>query len=455
MATDASARAADALAALRAQLTTPVDAASLAAFRVLFGGLVALAALRFLARGWVTTLLVAPAFHFTYDGFGWVRPWPAPFMHLHFVALAIVAAAMAVGLWYRTAAVLTFAGFTYVELIDKALYLNHYYLVSLLAGMLALLPVGRALSLDARRRPDRRVGQVPAWMLHALRLQVAVVYLYAGLTKLDADWLLRAQPLRIWLHARSDLPIVGPLLESTVAAYAGAWLGAAFDLAIVPLLLWRRTRWLAFAAVVAFHGATAVLFNVGMFPWLMIASATLFLPPGWPRALAARLRARVPAVASTPTPVHPVARTVARTHLAVAALLGAHLALQILLPARQYLDGERSAWTYRGFNFAWNVMIAEKTGDVTFTIDDPARGRTTLAPGAPALTPVQAAAMAQDPDMIRAYARHLRHLAATARAGAEGSASPIRVRADAFAALNGAPRRRLVDPTEDLTAEAH
>ena len=43
-----------------------------------------------------------------------------------------------------------------------------------------------------------------------------MVYVFAGLAKLNADWLLDAQPLRIWLAARSDLPIVGPLLAQVV-----------------------------------------------------------------------------------------------------------------------------------------------------------------------------------------------------------------------------------------------
>ena len=47
----------------------PRDIASLAAFRILFGLLMAAAMARFLARGWVRELYTAPAFHFAYPGF--------------------------------------------------------------------------------------------------------------------------------------------------------------------------------------------------------------------------------------------------------------------------------------------------------------------------------------------------------------------------------------------------
>lgn len=413
--------------------------ASLVAFRVLFGLLMAGAAARFLAHGWVTELLAPGMFHFTYPGFSWVRPWPAPWMHVHLAVLAALGLAVAAGAFYRAAIVLFFGGFTYVELIDQAVYLNHYYLVSLLAGMMMLLPLGRAASLDVRRPPRARITCVPAWMLWALRAQIGIVYIYAGAAKLNADWLLRAQPLRIWLRACGDLPLLGAALESPAVAYLCAWSGAAFDLSIVPLLLARRTRRAAFVAVVGFHVATACLFPVGVFPWLMIAAATLFLAPDWPRRLLDGIGFGRSDTAGG---------AVARPPRALAVLLAAHLLVQVLLPLRQHLAAEPSAWSYRGFNFAWNVMVAEKTGDVVFTVEDPETGNTTrIGPGA-LLTPTQTAMMAQDPDLIRAFGRSL--AARYADAGHPG----VRVRADAIAALNGHPARRLMDPDEDIAGNA-
>ena len=85
--------------------------------------------------------------------------------------------------------------------------------------------------------------------------------------------------------ASADQPLVDPWLELPAAAYLASWTGAAFDLSIVPLLLWRRTRAPAFVALVGFHAATAALFNIGVFPYIMTAGATLFLSPYWPRRL--------------------------------------------------------------------------------------------------------------------------------------------------------------------------
>jgi len=260
----------------------PVDIASLAAFRFLFGFLMAAAMVRFLAKGWVRQLYVEPAFHFTYPGFEWIRPWPDLFMHAHFIVLALLAVGIALGLFYRVCVTLFFLGFTYVELIDQTAYLNHYYLVSLLSGLLIFLPANRAWSLDSWRKPQIRLGRVPAWCLNLLRFQVAVVYIFAGLAKFNSDWLLRAQPLRIWLAARSDLAVVGPLLDQAWVAYAASWFGAIFDPTIVFFLLVNRTRRPAYTVLVLFHILTWLLFNIGMFPWIMIVSATILFPAGWP-----------------------------------------------------------------------------------------------------------------------------------------------------------------------------
>ena len=101
---------------------------------------------------------------------------------------------------------------------------------------------------EPRRPPGRRArARSPRGWVWLLRFQVGVVYAFAGLAKLQADWLVRALPLRLWLPARADLPLVGRLLGVAATAHVLAIAGAAFDCSIVPLLLWRRTRPVAVA----------------------------------------------------------------------------------------------------------------------------------------------------------------------------------------------------------------
>ena len=120
------------------------------------------------------------------------------------------------------------------------------------------------------------------------RFQVGVVYAFAGLAKLQPDWLVRALPLELWLPARADVPVLGRLVGFEVTPHGFAIAGAAFDCLIVPLLLWRRTRFPAWLVLVAFHLCTWALFPIGVFPWLMIGASTVFFEPDWPRRLLAR-----------------------------------------------------------------------------------------------------------------------------------------------------------------------
>lgn len=441
--------------ALSCWFTAPVDIASLAAFRVLFGLVMAAGMTRFLAKGWVTEIYLRSRFHFPYPGFEWVRPWPDEWMHIHFVLLALLALMIAVGFCYRAATVLFCLGFTYVELIDQTAYLNHYYLASLFSGLLIFLPAHRGWSVDAWLKPSLQRDASPACALNLLRFQIAVVYVFAGLAKLNSDWILHAQPLRIWLAAQSCLPLIGPWLGQEWVAYAASWFGAIYDLTIVFFLLRRRTRPAAFLAVVFFHVATWILFNIGMFPWIMIAASTLFFAPDWPRhflsacaVIAGRLTPggrwshRLDALAMPAASPKMIA--IRRPRLA-AALLVAYAAAQVLVPVRPYLlNAENPAWTYRGFNWAWQVMIAEKTGYVEFHARDPATGWSARIQASRYISPRQETLMAQDPFLIREFARHIAQDLRT-----RGHAH-VQVFADAFAALNGNPSRRLIDPNVNL-----
>lgn len=426
-------------------VTAPTDIASLALFRILFGLLMAFAMTRFLVKGWVTLYYVTPKFFFHYPGLAWIHPWPTFWMHAHFVLLTVCALGIALGLFYRACSLLFFLGFAYVELIDQTAYLNHYYFITLLSGLMTILPAHRAWSLDAWRRPALLAQSVPAWCLNLLRFQIAIVYIFAGVAKFNPDWLLRAEPLRIWLAARSDLPLVGPWLSQLWVAYAASWFGAIFDTGIVFLLLCKSTRKAAYALVIFFHLATWMFFHIGMFPWIMMTGATLLFPADWPRHLAASLLRKSRPVSSAERTVLVSANTsVLSPGMALA--LGLYVTTQLALPLRSYFQSQPPAWTRAGFICSWRVMIAEKSGYVEFYAHDPATGESWRLPIEHLLTPRQQTLMAKNPYLIREMARHL---AADLRTAGYTHAE---VRVNAFATLDGRPSQRLINPNVNLAA---
>ena len=435
-----------------------IDDASLAAFRILFGGLMAVAMVRFIALGWVDEFYVRPAFHFTWALAPWVRPLPPALMHLLFVLLAVLPIGIAAGVYSRACAALFFAGFTYVELIDKTTYLNHYYLVSLLSALLVVVPAHRLWALDTRwRGRQHEERDARAWSINILRFQIAVVYVFAGLAKISHDWLVDAQPLRIWLAARSDLPVVGPVLDHAWTAHIFSWCGAFYDLSIVFFLLSRRTRPWAFAAVIVFHAVTALLFPIGMFPWIMIVATTIFFPPDWPRRLlrgapegapyVRRSRRYVFHVRGAHEGTPSVGTSSARVARHSLALMAIHVAIQIAVPLRGYWPGTDPEWTGRGFNYAWRVMIAEKAGAADFIVSQRSTGARWHVASRDYITERQEKMMGQDPFMVRSLAQHI------ADDFRERGIADVEVHADSFATLNGRPLQRLIRADVDL-AEA-
>ncbi|MBK8592292.1 MAG: HTTM domain-containing protein [Sandaracinaceae bacterium] len=428
---------------VRERLSSEVDIASVAVFRVLFFGLMCASSVRFMAEGWVERCFVQPSFFFHYWGASAVQVLsPSAMMTLH-VVMAVSAALACVGLLYRVAAPVFLLSFVYVELCDVSNYLNHYYQAALLALLFCVVPAHRALSLDARLRPGLRRDTLPAWCLFVLRFQVGVVYVFAGLAKAQPDWLLHGQPLGIWLAARTETPLFGPLFGLPHMPLIMSWAGFLFDSTIVFWLLLRRTRPYAYALVIVFHALTHVLFHIGIFPFLMMLSAPIFFDADWPRHVVARLgRARSSAPRLIQRTV--ASPTSARLTAPLTLALALYMLVQVALPLRAHAYGGNVLWHEQGMRFSFRVMVRSKTGAVTYRVR--ARGLVNEQRVEPCryLNALQEREMAGQPDLILQLAHRI---AADYRARGH---EDVQVRADVFVSLNGRPSQRLIDPDVDL-----
>ena len=426
----------------------PVSSESAAVFRIVFGLIGVAAVVRFAANGWIDELYLEPAYHFSYYGFGWVKPWPGWGMYLHFALLGLASLGVALGYRYRLSITAFFLLFTYIELIDKTTYLNHYYFVSLISFIMIFMPLNRAMSLDSLRKPvDRTNPSVPRAAVWMLRAQIGLVYFFAGVAKLNPDWLFQAQPLAIWLHNSADTPLVGWLFREWWTPYAMSWAGALFDLTIVAWLLYGKTRPFAYAVLVAFHVATGLLFpTIGVFPWIMIGAALIFFDPDWPSRVLRRLsRPRGPSSQFTRAPEQPAKERPLAWSVRAAFLVAAvFLAVQVMAPLRHLAYPGNVRWNEEGYRFSWRVLVTEKTGLVKFRVTSPNMNGERLVYPEEYLTPVQVERMAFQPDMVLATAHIIRD--DFTRRGYEG----VEVRADAFVTYNGRPAARLVDQDANL-----
>ncbi|MBB4078307.1 hypothetical protein GGR28_000920 [Lewinella aquimaris] len=424
-------------------MRTETSAAPLIVFRTGFGLMMLLSIVRFWSYGWIDKLYIQPDFFFTYRYFEWVTPL-GPWTYLLFAVVGAAAFCVMIGYRYRIAMLVFFLGFTYIELLDKTTYLNHYYFVSLLSLLLFFIPIPAGFGSEHRRD----MPTTHPIYIHALRLFVAVVYFYAGLAKLNSDWLLHAQPLAIWLPSKYDIPLLGDLLQQRWVHFAFAWGGAVYDLLIPFLLLWRRTRVAAFILVVVFHVLTRVLFPIGMFPYIMIVSALVFFGPEFHERILAAIHRTASQIRHW-LPIKKLGISVLKTGSGTAhswrlVPIGALLIFHLLFPFRYLAHPGELFWTENGYRFSWRVMLMEKAGLATFRVIDAANDRRVIVDNRDYLTVFQEKQMATQPDFILQYGHFLAE-----RFRQRGFAEP-RVYVDSYVALNGRLSQRYVNPDLDL-----
>lgn len=429
---------------IAAALSAPVPAQSLAVFRVAFGALMVWDCWRFVHHDRIGRYYVEPDFLFTYAGFGWVRPLPEPWIHWAWLGVGVLGAMVMLGLFYRVAIVAFTLLFLYFFLLDKAQYLNHFYLILLFAALLCVIPAHRVWSLDAWRRAPAAPTTVPYAAVFALRAQLEIVLIYAGLVKLGPDWL-NGQPLAMWLAPHVDTAPFGWLLAQPAVIVAGAWGAVALHLIGAPLLMIPRTRLAAFCVYCAFHMANAYFFNIGVFPWLTIAATTIFFAPDWPSRLGARLRRSVPPAAPPASLAPPaVAR---RLPVALMAALALWLGAQVAAPLRFLAFPAEVGWRGEGHRFAWRMRLYDRQADGVFVIRDLQTGAAAIVDPYTMLTDRQARTMLTRADMIRQFAVHLRETAAREHG------RDIAVHAVVRKSLNGRRPQMFVDHAVDLSRQ--
>ncbi|MDO5527983.1 MAG: HTTM domain-containing protein, partial [Paracoccus sp. (in: a-proteobacteria)] len=420
------------------RLSQPVSIQSLAFFRAAFGALLVWDCWRFIKYDRITRYWVEPDLLFPYPGFGWLTPLPEPWIHYAWAAVGISAFCVMLGLFYRIAIMSLVVLFSYFFLLDRTEYLNHFYLVILLAALLTVMPAHRAYSVDAWMWPQIRSQTVPYAAPFMLKAQMEIMLIYAGLVKITPDWL-AGQPLEIWLRA-AEPGIFGFLFQYDWFFPLASWGTIALHVLGAPLLLWHRTRLAIFLIYCAFHISNAFYFNIGIFPWMTIAATTIFFAPDWPERLLRRLRG----LATPPPRAAPAGRPLPR---AVLAAMAVWLAVQMFLPVRGVLFPDSEIrWSGEGHRFSWRMRIYDREAEGTFFVLLPGdHSQIWIIDPRSRLTQRQVSKMLPRPDLIHAFA-----MALESEWQAAGYDDVI-VRADIRKSLNGRPYQQFVDPMVDLT----
>jgi hypothetical protein len=381
-------------------LREPVDGTSLAVFRIAFGAILLWDVFRHWPR--IQRLFLdslgnpGGGFQFKYYGWEWIQVLPGDGMYVLFAVIGLASIGIMLGLFYRTACLVFLLAFGWQFFIDQANYLNHFYLVMLYAVCLLLVPADRTWSLRRGERND----WIPRWSLLGLMIMTEIVLLYAGLVKLNSDWL-HGWPLKFWFASRAeDHPLIGPLLADPDFALAGAWFATWLHLVGAPLLFFRKTRLIVFSLYAVFHLSNATIFSIGIFPWMTLCATTLFFAPDWPRRWLGRVTTRFQSGARPERIELPWDKP-------VLVLFGIFLGYNILMPMRPLVYPGPVAWTEEGHRFSWRMKLRDKEARAEFRVLDPDSGRKWRVNPAIWLTRRQLEKMPTRPDMILQFAHHL------------------------------------------------
>ena len=385
---------------LLAWLREPVDGASLAVFRIAFGAILLWDVFRHWPR--IQRLFLdslenpGGGFQFKYYGWEWVPALPGSSIYALFAVIGLASIGILLGLFYRTACIVFLITFSWQFFIEQANYLNHFYLVILYAVCLLLVPADRVWSL---RRGECN-NWIPRWSLLGLMIMTEIVLLYAGLVKLNSDWL-TGWPLKFWFASRADEhALIGPLLATPHFAILGAWYATVLHLLGAPLLFFKKTRLPVFCLYALFHLSNAAVFSIGIFPWMTLCATTLFFAPNWPRRWLGLVTGKFQPGPRPERIELPLEKT-------LLVLFGIFLVYNILMPMRPLVYPGPVAWTEEGHRFSWRMKLRDKEGRVKFRVLDPDTGKTWQVNPAIWLTRRQFEKMPARPDMILQFAHHL------------------------------------------------
>lgn len=413
-----------------------VDNSTLVVFRVLFGLLLAIEAFGAIFSGWVRRTLIEPDFTFNFIGFEFLQPLPGSGMIWFYAIMGTFGLMVMLGFKYRLSIICYTIMWSAVYLMQKSSYNNHYYLLMLLCFIFSFLPANRWFSLDAKINPDISRISMPRWVWVVVVLQLWIVYTYASVAKMYPDWIDGSFP-ELLMRSKKDYWLVGEFLQQWWIKYAIGYFGIFFDLLIIPLLLWRRTRLPAFIAAIFFHLFNSFIFHIGIFPYLSLAFIIFFFPAEKVNNLFLRGKKKFYNKGEVLIPKYRNAFIV---------ITAIWFSIQIALPLRHWFFEDDVLWTEEGHRLSWRMMLRGKTGRLDFKVVEKGTQDTIKIKKEDYLSPKQLRAITSKPDMIWQFAQRLKEEYAQ-------NAKDVSVFIDGKVSVNGGPYQRLIDPKVDLAAE--
>ena len=410
-----------------------IDNSALIVFRIIFGLLCFLESVGAIFTGWVKYTLIDPKFTFNFIGLDFLQPLPGNWMYGYYAIMGLFGLLIMVGYKYRLSIIAFTTMWTCTYLMQKASYNNHYYLLCLLSTIMIFLPANTYASVDAKLNPSIKKISMPSWCKWIFVIQLFIMYTYASVAKFYPDWLDLTVPKQL-MQGKANYPIIGSALQQPFFPYLVGYGGILYDGLIIPLLLFKPTRKLAFIGSIFFHLFNSIVFGVGIFPYLALAFSLFFFEPETVRNIFLKSKTYYSQAEIKVLSYKPYLITVASIYIVI----------QVILPIRHHFIDDNVLWTEEGHRLSWRMMLRSKSGLATYKVVDKNTNKTTIINLNDYLSKKQKRMIATKPDVIWQFAQHLKK-------EFKAKGQDIAVYVNCKASVNGRPFTTLVNPQIDLT----
>ena len=409
-----------------------IDNSALIVFRMFFGALIFLESIGAIFTGWTRRTLVEPEFTFNFIGFDFLQALQGEWMYVHYLLMGVCGVFVMVGYKYKRSMLAFTLLWAITYFMQKSSYNNHYYFLMILSAIMVGLPAHRYASVDVIQNPSIKSISMPNWCRWVFIIQLFILYTYASIAKMYPDWLDLTVP-ELLMKGKAHYMLVGDLLQQKIVHYMIAYGGILFDGLIIPLLLWKRTRKIAFFASIFFHLFNSIVFQVGIFPYLSLAFAVFFFDLNVIRKLFLKQK---PLFLEEKIEIPPYAAGFKTVFLI-------YFLIQIALPLRHHFIQDNVLWTEEGHRLSWRMMLRSKTARTNFRIIDKATKVETRIKLKDYLTNKQIRSVSSKPDVMWQFAQYL-------KAEYANKGKDIEVYVRAYVSVNGRPSKQLIDPNIDL-----
>lgn len=410
----------------------PINNSALIIFRIILGALIAIESFGAIATGWVKRVFIEPQFTFSFIGFEWLQPLEGNGMYYYYVIMGLLGICISIGYKYRW----SMLGFAFLwsgsYLMQKSSYNNHYYLLMLIAYIMCFLPANKRLSVDVKINPKRYNALMPNWCLVLIICQLWIVYTFGALAKIYPDWL-NGSTMEILMLNKADYFLIGRLLQSENLQLFLTYGGILFDGLIIPILLFKPTRIFGVITSFFFHLFNAIVFQIGIFPFLSLGFLIFFIQPE--RVEKTFFKSKNQQTKNLNFNYKKLTKLCIVTYLII----------QIVLPLRHWFIKDDVLWTEEGHRLAWRMMLRAKTGISKVNIFNHSYKRRFKVNLNDYLTAKQQKNLATKPDFMWQFAQHLKKEYAK-------KGDSISVYIQSKVSVNGKPYKPFIDSKKDLAA---